>query len=50
MSLWQYYRDEPTLTNAGDVANFHTANNNVLFKFKQKVIDKTKIAVQTVLK
>ena len=39
--LWQYYRDKPALTNAGDVANFHAANNTVLVKFKQKIIGKT---------
>ena len=50
MSLWQCYRDEPTLTYAGDVANFHAANSNVLFKFKKKVIGKTKVAAQKVLK
>ena len=36
-SLWQYYRDEPTLTNAGDIANFHAANNSASFQFKQKI-------------
>ena len=25
-SLWKYYRDEPSLTNAGVIANFHVAN------------------------
>ena len=25
-SLWQYYRDEPALTDAGAIANFHAAN------------------------
>ena len=36
-SLWQYYRDEPTLTDAGAVANFHAADNRASFKFKQKI-------------
>ena len=30
--------DEPALTDAGAVANFHTANNCASFKFKQKKI------------
>ena len=36
-SLWQYYRDEPALTYAGAIANFHAADNNALFKFKHKI-------------
>ena len=40
-SLWQYYRDEPALTAAGAIANFHEANNCVWFKFKQKITVKT---------
>ena len=36
-SLWQYYRDEPALTDAGAIANFHAANNSASFKFKQKI-------------
>ena len=35
-SLWQYYRDEPALTDTGAIANFYAANNSVSFKFKQK--------------
>ena len=35
--LWQYYRDEPVLTDAGAIANFHAADNSVLFKFKPKI-------------
>ena len=35
-SLWQYYRDEPTLTDAGAIANFHTTNNSALFKQVQQ--------------
>ena len=27
-SLWQCYRDEPALTNAGAIANFYAANNS----------------------
>ena len=40
-SLWQYYRDEPTLTDAGTIGNFHVANNSASFKFKQKIRGKT---------
>ena len=35
-SFWQYYRDEPDLTDASAIANIHAANNSSLFKFKQK--------------
>ena len=31
-SLWQYYRDELALTDAGSVANFSAAYNSSLFK------------------
>ena len=31
-SLWQYYRDEPALDNAGNIVNF--PGNSFLFKFK----------------
>ena len=30
--LWQYYRDEPALTDAGAIANFHATNNSAPFK------------------
>ena len=33
-SLWQYYRNEPDLTNAGAIVNFHAVNNSASFKFK----------------
>ena len=33
-SLWQYYRDEPTLTDASTIDNF--PGNSVSFKLKQK--------------
>ena len=33
-SLWKDYRDEPALTDAGTIANFHAANNSASFKFK----------------
>ena len=38
-SLWQYYRDQPALTDARVVPNFHAANNSA--KFKQKITGKT---------
>ena len=28
-SLWQYYRDEPTLNNAGDIVGFPANDNNI---------------------
>ena len=34
VSVSQYYRVEPSLTNAGTIANFHAANNIALFKSK----------------
>ena len=38
-SLWQHYRDEPALTNAGALDNFPA--NSASFKFKQKIIGST---------
>ena len=38
-SLWQYYRDEPALTNAGAPDNF--PDNNASFKYKQKLTGST---------
>ena len=35
--LWQYYRDEPALTDADAIANFHAADSSASFKFKQKI-------------
>ena len=32
-SLWQYYRDESALTNAGTIKNFLVGNNNSAFFF-----------------
>ena len=39
-SLWQYYRDEPDLNNAGTIDNF--PGNTASFKFQQKIIGLTK--------
>ena len=33
-SLWQYYRDEPALTDAVAVSNFSAASNSALFNSK----------------
>ena len=38
-SLWQYYRDEPALTDAGAPDN--SSGNSVLFKYKQKITGST---------
>ena len=42
-SLWEYYRDEPALTDAPIIDYFPADNNNnsVSFKFKQKVKSQT---------
>ena len=40
-SLWQYYRDEPALTDDGTISNFHAAHNSSSYKFKQKITDVT---------
>ena len=39
-NLWQYYRDEPSLTNAGVIDDFF--GSSALIKFKQKITGKTK--------
>ena len=41
MWQWQYYRDEPALTNAGAIANFYAAINRASFKIKQKITSNT---------
>ena len=38
-TLWQYYRDESPLTDAGAIDNF--LGSSVSFKFKQKITGKT---------
>ena len=41
-SLWQYYRDEPTLDNNNNIIDFPANNNNnISFKFKQQITGKT---------
>ena len=41
-TLWQHYRDEPVLTGASAIKNFHDGDNNsASFKFKQKITGKT---------
>ena len=39
--LWQYYRDEPILTDAVAITNFSAADNSASFKFKRKITGKT---------
>ena len=39
--LWQYYRDEPALYDAGAIVNFHASNNSTLFKFRLKLTVET---------
>ena len=40
--MWQYYRSEPALIDAGAIANFPAANNNsASFEIKQKITIKT---------
>ena len=40
-SLWQYYKDEPTLTNDDAIKSFHVGDNNsASSKFKKKIIGK----------
>ena len=39
--LWQCYRDEPVLTDACSISNFHAADNSASFKFKQKITSVT---------
>ena len=36
-SLWEYYRDEPALTDAGTLTKFDAADNRASFKFKVKI-------------
>ena len=38
-SLWEYYRDEPALTDARSLDNF--PGNSALFKYKQKITGST---------
>ena len=40
-SLWQYYRDEPVLNNAGNIIDFPADNNSVSFEFKEKIASQT---------
>ena len=35
-SLWQYYRDEPSVNNNGKIIDFTVDNNSASFKFKQQ--------------
>ena len=41
-SLWQYYRDEPSLDNNSNIIDFPSnENSSISFKFKQQIIAKT---------
>ena len=41
-SLWQYYKDEPTLDNSNNIVVFPSNNNNsISFEFKQQIIWQT---------
>ena len=41
-SLWQCYRDKPTLTHAGSIEDFTGANgSSKSFKFKEQITDQT---------
>ena len=41
-SLWQYYRDEPTLNANGEINDFHANNDNsASFKLKQQITGQT---------
>ena len=40
-SLWQYYRDEPVLTDASAIANFTSNYISDSFYFKEKITGKT---------
>ena len=41
-SLWQFYRDEPTLDNNNNITDFPTnKNNGISFKFKQQIAGET---------
>ena len=48
-SLLQYYRDEPTLTDAGTFTNFYAVNNSASFKLK-KITGKTDAANNCAIK
>ena len=41
--LWQYYIDEPALSNNNVIINFSAgSNNSISFKFKQQITEQTK--------
>ena len=42
-SLWQYYGDEPALSNNGNIVDFSNHNNdNISFKFEQQITGQTR--------
>ena len=36
-SLWQFYRDEPTINNNGEIIDLPDNNNSASFRFKQQI-------------
>ena len=40
-SLWQYYKDMPTVNNGGDIVSFNEDNATDLFNFKTKITSQT---------
>ena len=50
-SLWQYYRDEPTLNANDEIIEFPANNNNnASFKFKQQITGKRRNSGTKMLK
>ena len=41
-SLWLYYRDEPFITDNGNITDVADDHNSVSFKYKQKITGQTK--------
>ena len=40
--LWQYYRDEPALSNNRNITDFpNDSNNSISFEFKQQITGQT---------
>ena len=44
-SLRQYYRDEPALSNTGNIPVFSVVNNSTSFKFKERITNETAAGV-----
>ena len=39
--LWQYFRDQPTLANAGDITDFNKGNASISFDLREKITGQT---------